>query len=81
MAEVDDVPIGQRAVIGRILAHWRDDNAVGKGEVSDHGRREKLRHSTKLRQCIDSQNLRQLAISAVRRVIDIDRHPGAAALA
>ena len=30
MAEMDEVPVGHAAIDGRILAHRRDDDAVGE---------------------------------------------------
>ncbi len=35
MAEVDEVPVGHATVDGRVLAHRRDDDAVGQIEVTD----------------------------------------------
>jgi hypothetical protein len=37
---MDDVPIGHTAILGRILAHRRDDDPVAKLEAADLERRE-----------------------------------------
>ncbi len=37
-SQVHHVPVGGRAVIGRILAHRRDDDAVGKLQIADFDR-------------------------------------------
>ena len=44
LAEVDDVPVGHAAVLGRILAHRRDDDAVAKLEAADIERAEQSGH-------------------------------------
>ena len=35
MAEMDHMPVGHAAVFGRILAHRRDDDAVGEAQAAD----------------------------------------------
>ena len=46
-AEIHQVPVVRRAVIGRVLAHRRDDDPVGQDELAqperyEHGRRHRL---------------------------------------
>jgi hypothetical protein len=38
------VPIGRFAIVGRILAHWRDDDTVIKRQLAQGKRGEKLTH-------------------------------------
>src|SRR6516164_7930467 len=45
MTEVNDVPIGHAAIDGRVLAHWRDDNAVRQLEGTDAKRSEQHAHA------------------------------------
>ena len=42
MAEMDQVPVGHAAVLRRILAHRRDDDAVGESARADLHRRKEL---------------------------------------
>jgi hypothetical protein len=43
-AEMGDVPIGTDAVVGAVLAHRRDDDAVGKLEAGEFDGREQSAH-------------------------------------
>ena len=42
-AQVREVPVGHRAVVGRVLAHRRDDDAVRERDAAELDRREQLR--------------------------------------
>ena len=44
MPEVNDVPVGHAAVLSGILAHRRDDDAVGEAEAADFERGEQCGH-------------------------------------
>jgi hypothetical protein len=44
VAEVDQVPLARRALARGVLAHRRDDDAVGEGERADLQRLEELGH-------------------------------------
>ncbi|MNY30711.1 hypothetical protein D3C86_1648340 [compost metagenome] len=44
VAQVNHVPVGSRALVGRVLAHRRNGDAVGKFEITDLVGREKLGH-------------------------------------
>src|SRR6185437_5919628 len=39
-AEVDEVPVVGKAIDARVLAHWRDDDAVAQGDIAQSERRE-----------------------------------------
>jgi hypothetical protein len=41
-ADMGHVPVGHRAVVGRILAHGRDDDAVRKLDAGELDRREQV---------------------------------------
>ena len=43
-AEVNDVPVVRKPVHARVLAHRRDDNAIGERQRTDRQRIEKMRH-------------------------------------
>ena len=45
MAEMDEVPVGHAAVDGRVLAHRRDDDAVGQLEGTDAKRCKQRAHA------------------------------------
>src|SRR3979411_3314336 len=45
MAEVNEVPIGHAPIDGRVLAHRRDDDAVGQLLAADPKRREQRAHA------------------------------------
>jgi hypothetical protein len=41
---MDQVPVGGRAFVGRVLAHRRDDDAIGEAEGADLERLEQMAH-------------------------------------
>ena len=43
-AQMDHMPVGGAALFRRILAHGRNDDAVGQSEVAQLGRREQFAH-------------------------------------
>jgi hypothetical protein len=43
-AEMHEVPVIREAVGARVLAHRRDEHAIGKGDVADGERLEEVRH-------------------------------------
>src|SRR4051812_47381095 len=44
LAEVHEVPVGDMAVLGRVLAHRRNDDAVARGDVAQLDGLEKSGH-------------------------------------
>ena len=54
-AEMNEMPVVGEAVDARVLAHRRDDDAVGKGEAFERERVEEVRHAPHSMVSIDSR--------------------------